>query len=265
MKKIAIWTQTYQKDPAYATNPDGKDREFLIDYQLKDNVGVWLRNYVDMHTFTFHNYDITEAKRIGDKIKNKIPQTKMFVYNKMTYAETFYKHLTWLKSQGITDLLWIQDDEFTTNTNIDFYKSFIKYYKEHEDIYNCTLIATKHEINFKTNTTNDDIGIRIQPSLFLFKTCCHDYVRYDGYAFTMGTCICKIDILLGFVELVKNQLTNIKDTYTFESLLCSYGNQNNFQRCILNVQLFKPYNIVGIPSSLNDAAIDSESLKIRFE
>lgn len=260
MKKIANFTQTYRPLQQFTTGTDGENREFLIDYQLKDKVGLWWRRNIDLHTFSFHNYDERVAKRMSQKILNVLPDTKIFCYNNMTYGETFYRHLFYLKEQGITDVLWIQDDEFTIFNDISCIKQFLNFYKTREDINCVTFCASKQELNF---VTADDIGEKITPNLYIYKTKCSDYDKFDGHAFTMGTCLCNIDILLSFLEN-KHELS-ITDNYQYEHMFCKKGLSQNLQRCILNIPFFKPYNIVGMECSLSGANPLFKELIERFD
>jgi len=259
MKKIANFTQTYRAIPEFTWGTDGENREFLIDYQLRDKTGLWWRKNINLHTFSFHNWDERAAKRAGKKILNVLPDTKLFCYNNMTYGETFYRHLTYLKEQGITDILWIQDDEFTIFSDISCIKDFLNFYKNREDLKCVALGASKQIFDFKTS---DDIGEKINSNLVLYKTTCKDYHQLDNHAFPMGTCLCDIDILLGVLE--DKQSRDCIDNYQYERMFCHKGLTHNLQRCTLNIPFFKPYNVVGMGGSLGNASTYNNDLIQRF-
>jgi hypothetical protein len=260
MKKIANFTQTYRTIPQFTSGTDGVNREFLIDYQLRDKTGLWWRKNLDLHTFSFHNWDEEAAKRLGQKILNVLPNTEFFCYNNMTYGETFHRHLTYLKKQGITDVLWIQDDEFTIFSDIMHLKAFLDFYKKREDIKCVYLGVSKQALKF---STADDIGEQIDYSLFIYKTKCEDFHKLDNHAFPMGNCICNIDILLSFIK--NEQEFEATDNYTYEYMICQKGLAQNLQRCVLNIPFFKAYNVVGMGGSLGSSKTHFNELIDRFD
>lgn len=260
MKKIANFTQTYRTLPQFTSGTDGENREFLIDYQLRDKTGLWWRKNLDLHTFSFHNCDERAAKRLGQKILNVLPNTEIFCYNNMTYGETFRRHLTYLKEQGITDILWIQDDEFTIFNDIMYLKAFLDFYKRREDIKCVCLSISKQALKF---STADDIGEQIDNSLFIYKTKCEDFHKFDNHAFPMGNCLCDIDILLSFIE--NEDELKATDNYTYEHICCRKGLIQDLQRCILNIPFFKAYNIVGMGGSLGHSNPLFKELIERFD
>ena len=258
MKKIANFTQTYHALPQFTSGTDGENREFLIDYQLRDKTALWWRKNIDLHTFSFHNWDERAAKRVGQKILNVLPDTKLFCYNNMTYGETFCRHLTYLKEQGITDVLWVQDDEFTIFNDHMYLKMFLDFYKIRDDIKCVCLNVSKQAFKFQTA---DDVGEQLDTNLFVYKTKCDDFHKFDSHAFPMGNCLCDIDILLSFI---KNEELKVTDNYTYEHIFCQKGLAQNLQRCILNIPFFKAYNIIGMGGSIGYAAPLFKELVERF-
>ena len=182
MKRIGNFSQTYQCIPEYTFGSDGRDREYLIDFLIKDEIQIWLRNNIDLHTFSFHNYDIEKARNIIAKIKNYIPDTKGVIYNNMTYGLSFKKHLEYLQSNGVTDVLWIQDDEFTTHIDLNDFKDFLNFYKNRSDINHVCLSVHKERLSKGINgPCADDVGEKINDNLIIYKTNCNDFLNFDRY------------------------------------------------------------------------------------
>lgn len=264
MKKIGNFSQTYQFLPQFTEGSDGRDREYLIDFLIRDNIQVWLRNNLDLHTFSFHNYDKNSAKSILSKIKKHIPNTEGICYNNMTYGLSFLKHLEFLQSKGITDVLWIQDDEFTTHVNLDDYKDFLKFYKSRPDINHVSLSVEKSRLSLGIGgPSSDDIGEKINDNITIYKTNCNDFFNFDKHAFPSGAVICDINILLNVFRSVP-AITTTTNAYHVEDIMCHIGHINNFQRCTLNIPLLGVYNITGMGGSLGHAEFYLDELNKKF-
>lgn len=264
MKKIGNFTQTYQVNPLYTWGSDGRDREFLLDFLERDKNQLWLRKNIDLHTYTFHNYDIERAKEIGKRLKSLIPSTKCMCYNNVTYGKSFLLHLNYLKSQGITDVLWIQDDEFTVHSNINDFKDFLNFYKKRPDINHVSLSVHKDRLtNNGEMLITDNKGEYINDNLIIYKTNCQDYFNFDKHAFPSGAVICDINMLLEAFNQMP-EITNTTNAYQVEDILCSTGYSRNFQRCTLNTPLFGVFNITGMGGSLGHAEFYLEELNKKF-
>ena len=264
MKKIGNFSQTYQFLPEFTEGSDGRDREYLIDFLLKDDIQIWLRSNLDLHTFSFHNYNIDSARSIISRIKERIPNTRGLCYNNMTYGLSFLKHLEFLQSRGITDVMWIQDDEFTTHTNLDDYKDFLEFYKSRPDINHVSLSVHKERLSQGINgPSNDDIGEKINDNLTIYKTNCNDFFNFDRHAFPSGAVICDIGILLNVFRSMPS-ITTTTNAYHVEDIMCHTGLMHNFQRCVLNVPLLGVYNITGMGGSLGHAEFYLDELNKKF-
>ena len=122
----------------------------------------------------------------------------------MTYGLSFLKHLEFLQSRGITDVIWIQDDEFTTHANLDDYKDFLEFYRSRPDINHVSLSVHKERLSVGINgPSNDDIGERINDNLTIYKTNCKDF-----YNFTLEEVIKKLEKQLKICYEIRNK--NIK-------------------------------------------------------
>jgi hypothetical protein len=258
MKKIGNFTQTYQANYMFSSGVDGKDREFLIDYMLKDKCQVELRSFLDIHTYTFHNYDEAKAKNIAHKIKAVIPSTRCILYNNMTLGQSILSHLQFLKSQSITDVLWIQDDEYFVGECRKDLLDFFAFYKIEKNIKNVSLCYKKDDLT-KSSITD---YITVNKNLNLFKTSVIDFIDSGKYAMDFSAFICDIDILLNIFEEI--DLSSL-DAYKLEGDFSGKAQSNNVPRYVLNKPLFKTYNVVGMPPSLGQADQNLLELKKKFD
>ena len=97
MKRIGSLTQTYDRKDNWSPDSDGKDRSFLLNYQLQDATQVKLRQLVDVHLYSFHNVQIDKAKKMAALIKNLIPRTQSLCYYDVLFSETVRSNLLYLK------------------------------------------------------------------------------------------------------------------------------------------------------------------------
>lgn len=268
MKKIANFTQTYRTIPEYTWGADSENREFLFDFLLKDKVNIWFRSKLDFHNISFHNYETEDAKKIVQKVQTVLPDTAGFVYNNMTYAQSFFEHLKILKYEHqITDVCWIQDDEFFIYSNLADIEDFIKYYRNDSTLTNVVLGTGKSVLDYTLSrqnmTTADTNGEHITDTLILYRTNCTDFFNFDKHPFGSGACICNIDILLDIFENFGDHIKT-NNAYHVEEYMGTIGLQKNLQRCILNVPFIKPYNIVGMGGSLGSAEKNLQDLNTRL-
>jgi hypothetical protein len=252
--KIASITQTYQLDTRFSSGSDGRDRSFLIDYLLKDAPQLKMRSLVDLQTFNFHNYNVEEAKLLSSKIKKVIPNIKCTVYNNMTLGQSIFSHIDFLKTKGITDILWIQDDEFSIAKEKDLVNA-LNYYKN-SNLVNLSLCNSIKEI--------DDYNIdseTVSENLTLYRSSVLDFTNKNKYAMEFSAFICNIDILK---EAFLNIDIMTSDAYKLEGDFSTFIAHTMIPRCVLNYPLFKTFNIVGMIYSLTEADKNYEILQKRF-
>lgn len=267
MKKIANFTQTYKNNTDYTWGADFEDREYLFDYLIKDKTSLWLRSKLDFHNISFHNYDKEGAKKILDKVSAYLPDTKGFIYNKMTYAQSFKTHLEILKNEhGITDIFWIQDDEFFIYNHLSDIEELLNYYRNDPTLINVQFGVSSGVMLNKNKTLTDSEGEIVNDSLILHRTTCNDFNNFwpgQPCAFPSGACICSIDLLLQILSEFGDHLYT-KNAYDVEGLMGMIGLKHNLQRCSLNIPLLKAYNITGMGGSLAGADKNREELNIRL-
>lgn len=252
--KLASFTQTYQFDLRFSSGTDGRDRSFLLDFLLKDKAQLRMRNLVDLQTYNFHNYNIDEAKELSKKIKSVIPDMKCTVYNNMTLGQSFFAHLDFLRIKGVTDVLWIQDDEFSISNEEDLIDALL-YYKKN-NLINLSLCRCEKDIDVEN--INSEI---ISNELTLYRSSVIDFTEKKKYAMDFSAFLCNLDLLY---NAFKNIDITTKDAYKLEGDFSSFMANFDFPRCVLNKSLFKTYNIVGMIHSLGDADKNYDILQKRF-
>ncbi|NBP00770.1 MAG: hypothetical protein EBU90_11685 [Proteobacteria bacterium] len=261
MKKIANFTQTYQAVDQWSLGSDGKDREFLIDYFIKNKDQIEIRKMFDLHMYTFHNIDVEKSKRIATKIKSVLPHTQFLLYKNMTFSETIKRQLDLLESKGITDLIWIQDDDFFTGKLNDFQKIY-NYYKHNE--INHLNIGIYCEKNFSKDKKESYNKIEVDDNLFIYKTRACDFQDNNLFGMDNSPFICSIKYLRE--KIYTNEVFNFNhfNAYDLEGHININGKKNNIERYIVNRVFFEPHNIVGMGGSLGNAKQALENLEKRF-
>lgn len=261
MKKIANFTQTYQAVDHWSLGSDGKDRSFLIEYLLKNEDQIKIRKLFDMHMYTFHNVNVEKSKILANKIKQQLPNTTFFLYKNMTFSETIRRQLDFLESKGITDLIWIQDDDFFTGD----YNSFVKvfdFYKNN-DVKHINL-GIYCEKNFTKANKDKYEKINIDKDLFLYKTTAANFRENNLFGMDNSPFICSIQYLRSKIYTDEVFNANYFNAYDLEGHININGTKNNIERCIVNKVFFEPHNIVGMGGSLGGAVQALENLERRF-
>jgi len=254
MKKIANFTQTYQGDPIWSPGCDNKDREFLID-ALRLNPGKYdAINLLDYQTFNFHNLTEEKSKQLAKKIKKVIPNCQFYVYQNMTFGSTILKHLQMLRSNNITDFLWVQDDEFFIHTNFEDFKNLLNYYRENKDLMHINLLYSFHNNTLTSRyATLKNVDpceeISITSNLKLYNTHTDHLKNASNYRMDFSAFLCNIDYFLKY--MFSAAFINIFDAYKLESAINEFSTKNNIQRYFTNINFFESFNIVGMPPSLN--------------
>lgn len=253
MKQIANFTQTYKGTFKWSPGSDGRNRDFLIDAMLHNEGKLKTLNLLDLQTFSFHNMDKNHCESLAKKIKHKLPKCEFLVYQEMSLGSTFLKHLSFLKEKGITDFLWLQDDEFFTHNNFEDFKLVLDFYKNNSEVKHVNLL---HRIN---NGVQQDAysvhkgisnveKIQLTKNIFLNKTHTKDIVKANNYAMDFTCFLCDIDYFL--TNMFDESFVEFLDAYKLEGAVNERSIQNNVQRYIPNISFFESFNIVGMPPSL---------------
>lgn len=264
MKRIANFTQTYKGTLRWSPGSDGKNRDFLIDALCHNEGKIESYKLLDLQTFNFHNIDVEHSKQLANKIKTVLPSCEFFVYQDMSLGSTIYKHLNFLKERGMTDFIWIQDDEFFTYNNFNDFRDVIDFYRAHNDIKHINLLHRLNE-GVQSDAYSNHPGVRqadnikISNNINLTKTRAKDIEPANNYVMDFSAFICDIDYFLNnmFHETFAEHL----DAYRLEGAVNELCLKNNIQRCFVNVNFFESFNIVGMPPSLGKSNVALQKLK----
>jgi hypothetical protein len=258
MKVIGNFTQTYQGKDNWSPGNDGKDRSFLVESMLRDKNQVKIRNMLDYHTYTFHNMDKQKSIELADKIKKEIPKTDFFQYNNMYFMDTIKIHLHHLRSKGVTDVLWLQDDEFFVG-DYDNFKLLLDFYKKNNDILHVNLLNYFPE-NRNANQF-DQFKIKLSDDLWIYNLNAEHWILDKKLAMDFSACIFNLDYLLDKIYTNSFFLKKITDVYQLEGTVHEIAKIQNIQRYSVNTSFFGSFNIVGmIPSTW-----DAERGKVKLE
>ena len=248
MKVISNFTQTYSGTLKWSPGSDCKNRDFLIDAFCKDENKIKCYNLLDMCTFNFHNMEQDHSHKLISNLKSVLPNLKGFGYNNMSFGDCIWRHLNMLKAEGVTDFLWIQDDEFFTYDNFKDFKCLFEYYKKTPDIKHINLMYHVDDYQFTNYTPSGNDIIKINTNIDLYKTTTHQIYTSPHYAMNFSSFICDIDYFLE--EMFDPNFISYLDAYQLEGGVNIKSRENNVERCLTNVNFFESFNIVGMGGSL---------------
>jgi len=256
MKIISNFTQTYKGSVEWTPGSDCKNRDFLIDGFCNNKNKVKCYELLDYQTFSFHNFDVNHAKKLNEQLKTVLPNIKGCCYNNTTFGFCILTHLTMLKNKGITDFLWVQDDEFFTHTNFEDFVNFLDFYKKNEDIKNVNLLYPRTDFNILKSS-----DIRKIPNSNLELSCFYpnELKKVRPYSMDFTAFICNIDYFL--TNMFDSSFTNIRDAYQLEGAVLHKSASNNVERRFLNVGFFESFNIIGMGGSTGQSKERYEKLQ----
>jgi hypothetical protein len=229
-KKIAVFTQTYSDF-----------RKELYDYHSLDIDDINFRNNFDINIFSFHN----SSKNFQNDIKNSkyinnINKIEFIEYNNISYTETWKKSLIFMKSMGITHIIFLQDDCFyfnplKINNIIDFIKN------EEFDMLNL-------ECNFFDLNKKDKNIFFENKNICIYDTNSKDFLNRGWYSFDDGPYVASIDYLEN--NIYDNEYYSIGNIWTAENYLNDKIKNKNIQRLTTDFPFYKRFNILG-PNNWN--------------
>jgi len=224
-KKIAIFTQTYSDS-----------RKELFYYHSLDMNDIYFRNQFDINIYSFHNSsqsfqnEIKKYKYISD-----INLIEFIEYNNISYTETWKKSLDFMKSIGITHVVFLQDDcFFINNTNIDDIIKFIKY--EEFDMLNL-------ECNFSELNKNEKNIFYKNENISVYNTNSIDFENRGWYAFDDGPYVASINYLENYIY--NETYYSIGSIWPAENYLNEKCKNTNIQRLTTDYTIYRRFNIIG--------------------
>lgn len=259
MKRIGNITQTYSRKEEWSPDSDGKDRSFLLNYQLQDTVQLKLRNLLDLHLYTFHNVELDFAKTIATKVKEHIPKTKSICYYDMYFSETIERNLIFLKEQGITDILWLQDDDFFTGNENHFFELF-EFYKNNSDIQHISFGFTYDSLKPSEQRKSH----KISENFYIYESRASDFHNAGFFAMDNSPFICNLELLCNAMYNKDIFSLKIPRAYDLEQYLRFNSLKNDIDRYTTNETFFSTFNIVGLGGSLGNAEKSLTILKEKF-
>lgn len=260
MKRIGSITQTYARKDSWSPDSDGKDRSFLLNYQLQDKTQIKLRQMMDLHLYTFHNVEIDKAKKMANMMKAVIPKTQSLCYYDIYFSETVKRNLLFLKEQGITDVLWIQDDDFFVGEDERILFELIEFYKNNS-LSHISLFFPYSSL--KPVETRKHV--KINDRLVLYETRACDFHNTPPlFAMDNSPFICNLEMLCTAMYNKSIFDLNIPRAYDLEQYLRFNSLQNNIDRFTTNHSFFETFNIVGLGGSLGNADKSLNRLKTKF-
>ena len=230
-KKIASFTQTY-----------GNERWTEILLQKYDKMGQYLRNQCDIIVFSFHNCPqefIDKSTEYISSIYNK-NKLKFLKYNNMEYLYSIRNTLDYFKNEGITDILFMNDDEFMLN-NIDNINNI----KNIDQIFTFYINNDIKWFNFYgleniPQNKKEKKSIKVNDSLTIYCFSTIDYKKDNLYAWSQTTSLYNIDFCL---DLYNNKLPenswNIEETFSY------YFHNNDCDRWGCDMELIRAINLHG--------------------
>lgn len=228
MKKISNISQTY-----------GNFRHTEIDCVAnKDIIGHNIRKQLDLHTFTFHNCHPLFMRQSMQMISSAIPNTTYFISNNKPYGQTIRKTLNALKDKGMTDILFLQDDQFCpySETNLKIINLIFDWYKNGEcqwlDLYGD---RGKQIPPFKEEIIKDNLVVRYFDSM--------EFQKVGLWGYSDGCYMADIQFLLdNFFTADKDDL----HTWKLEEELNEITKKKSFTQCSTNANLFLTLQQTGI-------------------
>jgi hypothetical protein len=112
---IFLFTQTY-----------GDDRGLVFDWRSKDkNLNWFVKQF--HNRLSFHNSSDAFVKEITDKHHDVWDE--IVTFRDMSYTESFKKTIDYVKEKGFSKFIFMQDDVFSTNKDIELYEILVDFIK----------------------------------------------------------------------------------------------------------------------------------------
>jgi hypothetical protein len=236
-KKICVFTQTYSNN-----------REELYKYHELDFLDVEFRNNFDLNLYAFHNSDQEYVEIIkGYKYLNNLKDINIIYYTNLEYTQTFRHTLHSLLNFGYDYIIFLQDDSFTNDKNINI-EELVKFIKN-EDFDILDLERSVSNLNLK----NEEIYYESN-GFTVYNTTSDDFKNAGFWAFDDGPYIANIKFILR--EIYDEHYFNIGSIWPAEHYLNNKINNKKIQKLSTNISLYNRYNIVGMNTLDRDSAIE---------
>ena len=237
---ICSFSQTYSDE-----------RNTLFQYHEYDSHDIMFRNKLKKSYYAFHNCtQNNKEKLLKSKYFTEQNNLQEINYENMTYPQTFYETLQYLKSEKVNYICFLQDDVYCmTNKNIlDELLKFI------------------HKGNF--NMLNLEVqGYELEPqkkciyqcnNFCVYNTTSQDFQNTKGFwSFDDGPYIAKIDYLLN--NIYDDEYFSKENIWDAEAYINEKIKKHPIERFTTNHTIFKRCNIIG--PNANNMNYEIENLR----
>jgi len=232
MRKIGCISQTY-----------GDSRLLEINCIAYDRVGTALRNCIDEISFTFHNSP-PEFKETAKEILSNIYETPVIFreYDGISYYDSIMTQLTTMKTEGFTDILLIQDDQYGLyiNNNIEKVKTIVDFYRNNLDM-TFLHIFSKEGYPSKNRLPMSKL---YHDGIIFNKFDSRDFKKDGIWSYNDGTYLASIDFLLTLLSPTSN--FQIPSNVWHLEMYCKMVLDNNpIERWGVQEELFQAANFHG--------------------
>ena len=239
-KKICVFTQTYSNN-----------RSELFTYHELDKLDIYFRNSFDYNLYSFHNSDDNYINEINKfDYFNKIKNIETISYSNLTYTETFRQTLEKILNLGFDYMIFLQDDCFTTDKDIEI-EELLKFINN-EDFNMLNLETNVSSLNLK----EEEVYYKSN-EFIVYNTNSNDFKERGWWAFDDGPYIANIKFLLD--EIYDETYFNIGDIWPAENYINNKISKNKIQRLTTNISLYNRFNLVG--RNIQDREISIERLE----
>ena len=229
-KKIVSFTQTY-----------GNERYVEILLQKYDKVGQYMRNKCDKIIFSFHNCSleiIEKSKKYLSEIYDN-DKLEFLIYDNMDYLTSIRKTMSYLKSIDVTDILFMNDDEYFLNNdynlnNLHLLDILFDYYIKN----NITWFSLYGQETPKNKKQKQCIVINDELNIYSYSTL--EYKKDNSYAWSQTTALYSLNFC---IDLYNNKLPD--DSWNIEETFSYYFHTHDYERYGCNIELVRAINLHG--------------------
>jgi len=221
----------------------GNERFDIFKYKSKDYFDKKLRSNLDYNLLVFHNSPREYVQNIKD---SKLLEGFNFTIATAegTYPAAFGKALHFLKQQGITKLIFMQDDVYSCNKNESEVNDLINFIKNNDLPY----------LNIEMTCNDPQRKILRTLNTFNIINTDTEYFRKDnGWSFDDSPYYSTLDFALN--TIYDDNYFAYSDIWSAEWYLRHKFNHYNIPRYVPDKQFFRRVNFVGRHSHNKEAEI----------
>jgi len=209
------------------------ERKDIFRYKNNDVNDTTFRSLLDYNLYIFHNSSDQYIKESKD---NKFfKDSKITVGGlKGTYPAALKNALYFLKSKGVTKLIFLQDDVFTVDKETSLYTNLVTFLKDTDLNY----------LNLEYFDNTDSLTpIIVEPQYNIYNTTC-SYFRDKGlWSFDDSPYYSTLDYAIN--QIYDETYFQYPDVWSAEWHLKAKFDRGNTNRFITNKQFFRRVNFIG--------------------